>query len=273
MFTRALTVALCGLTLVGTAYAQPPRTFSAGKNDIRPLYLNDNTGPQRTLLTRENKFPKVGHAEVGGFFEHDEQFNNDRDSLGVYGRYGFWENMGFEAAVPFVDSDFDGDSNTGIGDIDLKLDLLAFQDIFRYPFIIPHADVSLPTGDEDKGLGTGETVFTFGVSVGTKVYEQLTYVIDASYAFNGRTIGDEEENIYMVSGSIVWDISDRFAVLAEGRIFEKNDFDDMPYQAQGGLAYRITEDVQIAGYGGTYREDTDVENKFDLASVRLSVQF
>ena len=79
MFTRALTVALCGLTLVGTAYAQPPRTFSAGKNDIRPLYLNDNTGPQRTLLTRENKFPKVGHAEVGGFFEHDEQFNNDRE--------------------------------------------------------------------------------------------------------------------------------------------------------------------------------------------------
>lgn len=273
MFTRAFCLALCGLALGGVTYAQPAQTLMTGRNQIRSLYQNDINGAQRTLLTRENMFPKLGQLEAGSYFEHDEQVDNERDSLGVYGRYGLWENVTFEAGVPVVNSDFNEEDNTGLGDVDLKLDLLAFQDIFRYPFIIPHVDVSLPTGDEDDGLGTGESVITFGVSVGTVVYDQLTYVIDASYAFNGKTIGDESENLFMLSGSIVWDISDRFAVLTEGRVFEENDFDEMPYQLQGGMVYRLTENVQLGGYGGTYREDTDIENKFDLASVRLSVQF
>lgn len=273
MSTRALWIAVCGLALAATSYAQPPKTFSAGKNDIRPLYLNNNTGPQRTLLTRENRFPQVGKAEVGAYFEHDEQASFDRDSIGAYGRVGFWENMAFEAGVPFIDSEFNDDSNSGVGDVELKLDLLAFQDIFRYPFVIPHVDVSLPTGDEDKGLGVGETVTAFGISIGTVVYEQLTYVLDVSYAFNARP-NQEEENVFYVSGSLVWDISDRFAVLAEGRVFEENDFGDTPYILQGGLAYRLTEDVQIAGYGGQLSEDTGVEDDtYDLASLRLSVLF
>lgn len=273
MLTRALLIAVCGLAFSQISRAEPARTFMLDSNNMKTLHLDSNTGPMRTMLTRENKYPEVGEAELGGFFKHDEMDNNDRDSFGVYGRYGFFDNMTIEAGVPVVDSEFSGESNTGLGDVELKLDLLAFQDIFRYPFIIPHLDVTFPTGDEDEGLGTGETVINFGVSVGTKVYDALTYVVDLSYAFNGATEDYDDENIFMISGSLVWDISDRFAVLAEGRIYEENIFDNYPYQYQGGLAYRITEDVQIAGYGGQYYSENDEEGKFNLAAARLSVQF
>ncbi len=275
MLTRAMWIAVCGLTLVGTSFAaEPPKTYSAGKNDIRPLYLNSNTGPERTLLTSENRFPQVGKIEVGPYFQHDEQANNDRDSIGIFGRYGLWENMAVDASVPYVDSEFFGEDNNGLGDIDLNLDLLAFQDIFRYPFIIPHAGVTLPTGDEDEGLGTGETVFTFGVSVGTKVYDCLTYVVDASYAFNGRIENGDADNVFYASASVVWDISDRFALITEGRIYEENSFDDNPYEIQGGFAYRFTEDVQFAVYGGQYSEETGAEDdEYDIAAARLTLQF
>jgi len=274
MFTRALLIAVCGLTLSQISRAEPARTLMLDNNNMKSLHLNSNTGPMRTLLTRENKYPEVGQFEVGGYFKHNETENNDSDSLGAYGRIGVWDNVTFEAGVPVTDSDFNGESNTGLGDVELKLDLLAFQDIFRFPFIIPHIDVSLPTGEEDEGLGSGETIFAPGISIGTKVYDCLTYVVDFTYAFDGANDNYADDNVYYVSGSIVWDISDRFAVLVEGRIYEENDFEENPYTFHGGMAYRVTEDVQIAGYGGQYNSESDAEDtEFDLATIRVSVQF
>jgi len=274
MFTRALLTAVFGLAVTGASFAQPTQTFITDTSDTRSIYQSENIGPMRTLLTRENRFPGLENLELGAFFEHAEYMGDlEQDRYGVYGRYGLWESITFEASVPFVDSDFSGESEHGIGDVVLRLDLLAFQDIFYYPFVIPHVEVSLPTGDDDKGLGSGESTVIVGISVGTKVYDQLTYVLDASYAFNSGYSTSENNDIYMISASVVWDISDRFAVLAEGRVYEENDFNETPYQYHGGLAYCLTPDVQLAVYGGKYREDTFIDNKFDLASVRLSVQF
>jgi hypothetical protein len=273
MLTRALLVTLMGIGIAGVAGAQSSRTWIHNTSQSKSLHLVDHIGPQRTTLTRENMFPELFQLEAGAFFDHVELDDNERDSYGVYGRYGLWENVTFEAAVPVVSSDIGGSSETGLGDVELKLDLLAFQDIFRYPFVIPHIDVALPTGDEDDGLGTGETVVTLGISVGTTVADQLTWIVDASYAFNGGNSAAENDNVFLVSGSVIWDISDRLAILAEGRVAEENSFGEVPYTVMGGLAYKITRDVQLAGYGGQYREDTLVENKFDMASVRLSVSF
>jgi hypothetical protein len=273
MLKRMLPVALVVFALHHTAQAQPHQTMITGRSTMRALHEAPPTGPMRTTLTRENKYPDMGQLEAGGFFEHEEYFENDRDSFGLDGRIGVWENVTFGAAVPFVDSEFLGESNQGLGDVALSLDLVAYQDIFRYPFVIPHVDVSLPTGDEDDGLGAGESIITLGVSVGTKVYDQLTYVIDAAYSIDGRPSLDGREDMYLISGSIVWDISDRFAVLAEGRIYEENDFDNMPYEVKGGMAYKFTRDVQLALYGGQLRDDTDVDNKYDLFSARLAVTF
>jgi len=247
-----------------------------GTSDTKAVYENVNTGPMRTTLTRENKYPEVGQVEVGGFFADAEQDTDlERTSYGAYGRLGVWEFATVQAEVPFVDADFGDESNSGIGDVVLSLDLLAYQDLFAFPFVIPHIDVSLPTGDEDEGLGTGETVTTIGLSIGTKVYDVLTYVVDVAYALNGGGLAQEDDNIVLVSGSIVWDITDRFAVLAEGRVEEKNVFDNYPYIIKGGLVYRFTRDLQLAGYGGTYSAELEgaEDDQFDLVEIRLAYQF
>ncbi|HMO50606.1 MAG TPA: transporter [Kiritimatiellia bacterium] len=253
---------------------EPAQTMIVGRSDLKSVYEISEIRAQRTTLTRENKFPSEGNVEAGGFYAHDERMDIERDILGVSARYGLWETVTVGAEVPVVlDSKFNGKSNSGLGDVVLGLDLLAYQDIFRYPFVIPHAEVSLPTGDEDKGLGSGETIINLGISVGTKVFDQLTYVVDASYAFNGASqFADSDDNQYSLSGSVVWDISDRFAVLAEGRLYEKLDFmDDNPYEIKGGLVYRLSRNLQLAGYGG--KVDGGMGMDYDQAMLRLNYQF
>lgn len=273
MLKRALLTASIGLSLAITSYAEPARTMITGSSKTKSVYENVNTSPMRTTLTRENKFPDTGQAEVGGFFEHEEVGDLDRNSFGIYARAGLSEFVTVGAKVPFVDSDLDGDSNSGIGDVELSLDLLAYQDIFQYPFVIPHIDVTLPTGDEDEGLGSGETITTIGLSIGTKVYDALTYVIDFAYAFDGGNVNADDDNIFMISGSLVWDISDRLAVLAEGRVYEENKYDNTPYKAKGGMIYRFTRDVQLGVYGGVSSDETLTSDDDDnIAEAVLSVQ-
>lgn len=258
-----------------SAFAEPVQSMVTRRSDLKSVYEAYYTGSSRTTLTRENKYPGDGNIEVIASFDHAELQDLEQDVFGLGGRYGLLESLTLGASLPYVQSEYAGEDNSGLGDLVLSADLLAFQDLFRYPFVIPHVDAALPTGDEDDGLGTGETVISFGVSVGTVVYDALTYIIDFSYAYNGSTyfaLGNPD-NLFMVSGSIVWDISDRFAVLAEARMYEELDFmDDNPFEAKGGMAYRTGRDSQIAVYGGVVDSgiaDTD----YDVASFQLTLRF
>lgn len=283
MFKQATVVAAV-LAMAGSISSAQPykppqpsetaQTMITGRSQVKSVYEASYTGPMRTTLTRENKYPGIGGGDVSAFFEHTEISDLEQDKFGISARYGAWENVTLGASVPAVNSDFEGDTNTGLGDVVLSLDLLAYQDIFRYPFIIPHVDVSFPTGDEDKGLGAGETVINFGISLGTRVYDSLTYIVDFSYAFNGSGyfIPGDAENIYMISGSLVWDISDRLAFLVEGRVYEELDvMVDMPMEFRGGLSYRIGRNLQITGYGG--KVDGGFGDDYDTAGAKLTLGF
>lgn len=274
MMKHILTTSVLTFVACFTVHAESAQDMIPGRSDLKSVYEISDIGAQRTLLTRENKFPGIYGFELGGYYNHTELDLLERDTLGVEGRIRLGKPYTLGAKVPVVlDSEFMGSSERGLGDVVLNLDLLAFQDIFRYPFVIPHVDVTLPTGDEDKGLGSGETIVNLGISVGTKVYDQLTYIVDFSYGFNGASYfmaGDE--NMYMISGSIVWDISERFAVLAEGRVYEDiDDVGDTPYEVQGGLIYMGSRNVQFGAYGGVL--DLGDDDDYNLASVRLTVQF
>ncbi|MGA1192915.1 MAG: transporter [Kiritimatiellia bacterium] len=255
-YTSILTVALAAFaTAEPIRLPEPAQTMMTGRSDLRALHESSYTGPMRTTLTRENKYPDAGKGDGTIGFRREADDNLTETGISIFeasGRLSVGHNLTLGASVPFVDTDRSGDDEMGIGDIKLHADLLAFQDIFRFPFIIPYLEVALPTGDEDKGLGTGETVITAGISIGTKVYDALTYVIDAAYHVDGAQdfMGDAAD-IYSLSGSLLWDISDRFAVLAEGRIFEKLDgMSSTPTEALGGLAYSIGRESSFTARGG-----------------------
>ena len=221
----------------------------------------------RALLTKENKFPATGQLEIGSFFRHSEFTDpeDEIDQLRPYARYGLVENVTAAIEIPYLWlSPEAGEDESGFGDVNLELDLVAYKDIFDYPYVIPHVDVTLETGDEDKGLSSGETLWNLGISLGTITHDVLHWVLDFSYLFNGGEHDHDGDNVLQVAASVIWDVSEQFSVLAEGLVLDENSANDRPYFFQGGLAYKATENLQVSAYGGGWSqtaEDTVVTLK------------
>lgn len=230
---------------------------------------------RRTAYTYENKVPEKGQIEIGalGWYREvpDERVSGnmgrDEYTFEPYLRYGLLKDFNVTAKFPYMYVDpKNADSEQGPGDIELGAELVAFQDIFGYPFILPHVGVRLPTGDEDKGLGEGETRTTAGVSIGTTIYDVLHFVADVGY-----TIYRDEENETTISGSIVWDVDEKLALLAEVRTSNKEvgSEENRPVYYVGGMSYRATEGFQLTVYGGgAQHAETDV-----LAGAKISYSF
>ncbi|MGD9874063.1 MAG: hypothetical protein AB7T27_07300 [Kiritimatiellia bacterium] len=247
--------------------------------------------PQRPLLTLENKFPEQNQVEVGTLLSLVEIVDNnefagigDRDerTLEAYVRYGVTENMALVAGLPYMEVEPDmGDSESGASDASLGVQLKVFEDIFSYPWVIPHARVRFDNGDEDKGLGAGEMGYEVGVSLGTTVDPSWDwidgfgrwgfknvyhFIADASYEIN-----ENSENITTVAGTVIWEASDKLGLLLEGYITDEElePDDGHPSYFQAGFAYQATDSFAINFYGGGAKNtDEDVR-----VTLKLSYTF
>jgi hypothetical protein len=210
--------------------------------------------PMRTVLTKENKFPRPLQAELGSEFTYVEYDDGDIISARPYIRYGLFENLAIVGALPYhsINPDF-GDDVNGIGDATVGLEFLAYEDLFGYPWIMPHIEVSFPTGDEDKGLGAGDSEFQVGVAIGTTVHDVLHWALDVRYR-----VLDDAENVPSAALSIVWDLDKRFSLIAEIEVADDDENDDTPVTFLAGMHYKATRDLQFGIYGGA-SDGTDAD--------------
>ncbi|HAL92743.1 MAG TPA: hypothetical protein DCM68_06940 [Verrucomicrobia bacterium] len=217
--------------------------------------------PMRTVFTKENKFPGAMNAELwlGGSGSSYDPAGNEENveiySVGPGARLGLTDRVTVLASVPFVGYSAGEMDESGLGDIELGTEFLFFEDIFEYAWVIPHATAILPTGDEDKGLGTGEGQGRFGISVGTTVEDILHWAADVSYTLNGAVAengGDDRDELLTGAVSLVWDLDERASVLGEVQLRDDpvDPDDDFAFRGHLGLAYRINDSFSLMGYGG-----------------------
>lgn len=217
--------------------------------------------PMRTVFTKENKFPGAMGWELslgGGAASYDAAMaKDDLDwwSVDPGVRFGLTDRVALLANVPYVGYSVGDDSESGLGDMELGLDFLFFEDIFEYAWIIPHATAILPTGDEDKGLGTGEGQGRFGISIGTTVNDVVHFIADVSYTMNG-TAGDNRDNrddLTTGALTLMWDLDEHASLLGEVQLRDDpvDSKDNYAVRGHGGLAYRINKRFSLMGYIGT----------------------
>jgi len=209
--------------------------------------------PMRTLFVQEDKVPEPGALEFGGLFLYQE-ITDDASHLseasytefGPYARYGLTKDFSLNLAVPFVRSAMANGDNVGIGDLELGADLVGYENAIGYPYVMPYARIALPTGDDAKGLGTGETQARFGVSIGTTVDDDWDFIADLGYV--GRS---ETANSLRLGGAIVYSFSKKFSVHLEGiyDIADDEELEDIGV-IMGGMVYRPAEFWMIGLYGG-----------------------
>jgi hypothetical protein len=236
--------------------------------------------PLRTFFVKENRMPGPRKAEVGVIGQYVEVPDDyvatgngwDTYTAAPYVRYGLVENLAVYGEIPYVQvKPSFGDSEQGLGDVVAGAELVAYQDLFGYPFIIPHVEASFDTGDKDKGLGNGKTLFTAGVSVGTVVMDMFHYVVDARWTFNeDANDGSGEKNIGTFAGAFIWDLNEQFSLIAEAKASNDKDAEgDIPWYFQGGFSYQATENLMFAILGGGAKNtDEDV-----LVSGKVAYSF
>jgi hypothetical protein len=211
--------------------------------------------PQRPLLTKENKFPDVQAVDVGFRFEYAETGEDDftGESTSVYNyapllRYRPFEPLTLSASVPFhTVSPEEGASDSGLGNVVIGAELLAYEDIFDYPWVIPYAAYVFDTESGDVPFIGDRDGLRLGLAIGSKAWRTWTFVAD------GRiTVSADEDEVGSLGGSIVWDVSEAFGVLVEMRTFsEKLDGESgRPSLWLGALTYKVNSDLTIIGRGG-----------------------
>jgi hypothetical protein len=227
----------------------------------------------RPLFTRENRFPETGKAEVGTFVnyeQYDEYFLSqiapkayqgtyvDKNAnpklksttIEPYAKYGLFDNLAVYTEVPysFDKSDAKQQNYSGFNDITIGAELLAYEYTYKYPWVIPYAEVTLPSGDEKEYMGTGKTDAIFGVAVGTTTFDKYTWVLDGRYDTN---VGDDGR--FEGAASFIWELSAQFSVLAEAKVTEKaqGSTENVPVYFNAGMCYKPAENLSVNLYAGT----------------------
>ncbi len=228
--------------------------------------------PIRTLLTKENKLPAKWQVEAGLLGEYanykDEFILSKAYEVAPYGRFGLFENLAVSLEVPYRNvKNRISDTEQGLGDVRLGLDFVPWQDLFSFPWIMPHVTVGLPTGDEDKGLGRGKTTGQFGVAVGTVVNEEFHFIADGRYeVISGSDSTDD--NVASLAGAIVWDLSEQFSLLGEIKITNQDNdpYEGTPIYFNGGMSYKATEALALMFYaGGSQNTPEDFTGSMKIA--------
>lgn len=243
---------------------------------VSVVSLNSGAEPMRPLFTRENRFPEPLQAEAGAYYTYVEYGDQEeaarlgdanQQEIRPYARVGLADGLAAWVELPYrwVDWDYRDDAE-GISDVVLGFDFRAFQDVFGYPYIIPHASLQLDTGDEKKGLGEGDTVPEFGISAGTVVQDRFHFIVDAAYR-----IYEHKENIGVFSGTLIWDVDRRLSLLAEARGTTEDigPNENHPGLFLGGICYRVSDMVEVTFYGGGGKHSPEDV----IAGVRLSCSF
>jgi hypothetical protein len=224
---------------------------------------------QRTLFSLENQFPRWEQFEVGAYYQgsaaNDDTFYPDTSTSALFIRYGILDNLAVKLELPYVGYDFPtGANESGIGDMTVEFQLKPYEDIFGYPYFIPHVSFSLPTGDENKGLGVDGTTVILGIAYGSTINDWIDWVIDLSYKIN-----PDFDDQMILANSYIWNLSEEFSLVTEV-MYEEAILDgtDSKVLVTAGFSYDWTDSLQFdvnVGGGLTGPEDVIGQARFSYS--------
>lgn len=230
----------------------------------KPVIASDERGDgaMRTVWTMENRMPgtlglEVGVGAMGSPLPSPVSVDGGDSSIWQAGlglRLGLLDDLAVTATFPMRGWSIDGQgSEKGFGDIELGAQYRFWEDIFDYAWFIPHASMTLPTGDEDKMLGTGDVDGRVGISAGTTVEDVWHFAADVSWII--RDFEDDDNKDYgTVQGSlsVIYDLDEQASLVAEGTLLDYALDPDESVTVSGhiGLAYDFSTGLSLLMFAG-----------------------
>jgi hypothetical protein len=227
--------------------------FSSVSPAMHPL-ITDDTGTQG-----KGKF----QIELNYEFDHENTAGVEENihDISTVVSYGIIDNVDFVVGLPYqIIITMEGSEKTrenGVSDLTLELKWRFFE---REGFSLAvKPGLSVPIGDDEKGLGAGKVGGSFFV-IATQEIEPFTLHFNAGYGRHENT-ADEEKDLWHVSLASEFEVCKWARLVANvgaERNTDKTD-DTPPAFILGGLVISLTEnlDFDIGVKGGLTEPETD----------------
>ena len=162
--------------------------------------------------------------------------------------YGVTKDVDLVAGIPYQDYSMKADGATvaeesGLSDVAVEVKWRFFEkDGFSLAL---KPGVSLPTGDEKKGLGTGKTGYSVFL-IASKELEPLTFLVNLGYIRNENK-ADEQVDLRHISAAALYNATEHLKIVAnigQETNTEKSAGKD-PVFALAGVIYAISESFEV----------------------------
>ena len=232
--------------------------LAATSHAAHPL-ITDDAGTQG-----KGKF----QLEVNGEFNYDKETEEEVTTKETGGEvapilsYGIADNLDIVLGVPYqwfrVKEDGDvTDKEDGISDMSLELKWRFYEKDGLSLALKP--GITLPTGDDEKGLGTGRETYSL-YFITTKEIEPWAFHLNLGYVRNENK-SDEREDIWHASLAGEVEVVKNLKVVADIGAERNPDkaSDTHPAFIVGGLIYSLSEsfDIDFGVKGGLNKTEAD----------------
>lgn len=234
------------------------------------LVLTGSAMAKDILITNDTGTQGKGHFLIEVNSEYG--FNKDT-AFGVISReasfgmesilsYGIVENADLTIAIPYLwttveDDDGPTAKENGISDISVEFKWRLYEKDGLSFALKP--GLSLPTGDEAKGLGTGRTTYNI-YFITTKVIQPWTLDLNLAYTRNVNKI-EERKDIWYASLALELPVGQKTLLIGNTGIQTNTDRNSASFPAfiLGGINYAVTEvfSVNVGIKGGLNDAETD----------------
>ena len=216
------------------------------------LFTPAAAGAALPLITDDAGTVGKGHfqLEVNAQYDHDNSHGvtTTGGQVAPIFTYGLTDSIDLVLITPYLwineKSNLTKSSENGPADATVDVKFRFFEKDGLSFAIKP--GLSLPTGDDDKGLGTGKWGYHVYL-IGTKETGPWSFSANLGYIRNETNADTDERNIWHVSVATFYTLKDRWKIAAD-LVAERNtgkDADNDPVYALGGVIFSLTKDIDL----------------------------
>lgn len=192
--------------------------------------------------------PKSVEIEISG--EYAKSAEGGETALSLTATTGILSSLDFGLTIPYTITDPDvGGGESGIGDLEAGLKFRFLEGAGARPALAVTAGATIPTGNEEKGFGSG-TVDLSAALVAGFAFEPVSIYLNVGYGRlnNADTDAGDRADIFSASAVVEWAVTEPLALNAEF-LYESPgaDGDNVLLAATAGAAYAFSTMIALDG--------------------------
>lgn len=210
--------------------------------------------------------PGSFEIELGAAFESDPSTEAWETGFGIKSGILAGVDLGLGFGWQWLDDA--GVTESGVTDLEIGAKWNFLSETNRIPSMSVTAAVKLPTADDDKGLGSGETDWDLTVVLSKALSDRLTGHLNAGYGFIKSPATADVGDVLHGSAALEFQLSDALCitgeVLAEK---EREDGSNTHWIGNLGARWTIADNLALDAAAGTSLAGSDAADVFSTVGL------